>query len=256
MKLGRYALFFVLGAGLVGSLFYPSEGIPEETTLFSLPLSEEVIPIEEAEKPSPVYSLPAPNASTFRKALTTKFWVGEDAGPENGFIANHDSYWDVGWVERYGGVDAPNCRENFFPCGFTPAENPFYFALPYGEFREGGTVLKESAKSIPWYSSSDRAPLLKNRWIEVTYQDTTCYGQWEDVGPFLTDDFGYVFGDKPPSNGLSVGAGLDISPALWDCLELKTNSITEWRFVKESEVPKGPWREIVTTSPVNWTRVE
>jgi hypothetical protein len=29
------------------------------------------------------------------------------------------------------------------------------------------------------------------------------------------------------------------------------NTLTAWRFVDESEVPEGPWTEIVTASGIN-----
>ncbi|MEW8428763.1 MAG: hypothetical protein AB2615_03535, partial [Candidatus Thiodiazotropha sp.] len=58
---------------------------------------------------------------------TTIFWVGEDASAENGYIANHDSAWDVRWMEHYGGVDSPDQRSGYYPAAFVPMENPFYF---------------------------------------------------------------------------------------------------------------------------------
>ncbi len=32
--------------------------------------------------------------SSFKKTITTVFWVGEDATAENGYIDNYGSYWD------------------------------------------------------------------------------------------------------------------------------------------------------------------
>lgn len=194
----------------------------------------------------------SPSTPSYKHVLTTKFWVGEEEGPENDYIANDDSYWDIHWVEHYGGVDTPECRNGYLPCGFTPKENPFYIALPYGEYRADSRSLKESVQQIPWFSSTRTTSLLKNQWIEVTYKSTTCYGQWEDVGPFLIDDFDYVFGDAPPSNTFGVRAGLDVSPALWDCLGLTTNATTSWRFVDAVDVPEGPWTKVITTSGLNW----
>jgi hypothetical protein len=248
----RWVLFLFILAG-VGGMFFYSTGTEELDITPSPPdslVKGSLVP-EEFEELLPVYSSPILSARAYKEALTTQFWVGEDAGPENGFIANDDSYWDTRWVEHFGGVDNPECRDDFYPCDFVPKENPFYVALPYGEFRGGGRTLKDSARDIPWFSLEHEEPLLKNRWVEVVFKDTTCYGQWEDVGPFLTDDFEYVFGNEAPSNEDGVGAGLDVSPALWDCLGLRTNTTTSWRFVSEAEVPPGPWKEIVTTYPGN-----
>jgi hypothetical protein len=50
-----------------------------------------------------------------------------------------------------------------------------------------------------------------------------------------------VFGDERPKPNLNKGAGLDISPAVRDCLGLKQTDVTDWRFVDFSEVPRGPW---------------
>lgn len=177
--------------------------------------------------PKPVQLQPV-----YKSAITTQFWVGESSDESNGFIPNDDSYWDSNWVEHFGGVDTPQCRDGYHPCGFTPQENPFYVALPYGGEKDG--------------------PLLKNRWIEVVYTGKTCYGQWEDVGPFLENDVEYVFGNAAPSNTFGEKAGLDISPALWDCLGLTDNAITKWRFIEAPKVPAGPWKEIITTSGTSW----
>jgi hypothetical protein len=63
----------------------------------------------------------------------------------------------------------------------------------------------------------------------------------------------YVFGRASiPKNRINNHAALDLSPACWMALELKDNALTEWRFVEVDAVPIGPWREIVTTSGVDW----
>ncbi|MBP9710753.1 MAG: hypothetical protein KBD50_00590 [Candidatus Pacebacteria bacterium] len=224
------------------------------------PTIEPMAPIESIENIEPggndVSSStdPLQLAPVYKTTLTTQFWVGEVSDESNGFIPNHESYWDDQWMQHFGGVDDPECRKGFYPCGFTPKENPFYVALPYGEYEEesDGLTLKSSTRLIPWFSPESSQELLKNRWVEVRYGNKTCYGQWQDVGPFLTDDFTYVFGSDAPHNTFGVGAGLDVSPALWDCLGLTTNEITKWRFVSASEVPAGPWKEIITTRGVSW----
>lgn len=199
-----------------------------------------------------VYKSVRPTVSPYRVVITTLFWVGEKESAENAFITNVESAWDGKWLERFGGADNPEKRCGWHPCGFTPQENPFYFALPYNDLDEDGKR-KKSAESIPWYQTSQhKISILKNRWIEIMYNDKKCYAQWEDVGPFHEDDFEYVFGDQAPKNTQGVGAGLDVSPAVWGCLGLSTNEETKWRFVEESEIPNGPWKEIITQSDVRW----
>ncbi len=69
----------------------------------------------------------------------------------------------------------------------------------------------------------------------------TVYAQWEDAGPFRTDHWQYVFGNEQPKPNLNKGAGLDVSPAVRDYLEMNYTDVTDWRFVEFSEVPRGPW---------------
>jgi hypothetical protein len=196
---------------------------------------------------------PAPDSgAVYRKALATLFWAGEPPGSDNGFITNEESAWDSAWQKSYGGVDDPAQRCGYRPCAFLPQENPFYFALPYNDLDEAGRR-KASAQNIPWFAErSGRTSVVKNTWIEITYQNERCYAQWEDVGPFDSDDFDYVFGGAPPRNTDGLGAGLDVSPAVRDCLGLKSNDEVRWRFVSEPAVPAGPWKETVTASDVSW----
>ena len=188
-----------------------------------------------------------------RQGRATVFWAGEEANEKNVFIANHASVWDANWQEHYGGVDDPVSRCGYKPCAFSPAENPFYAALPYNDLDKEGKR-KESAAGIPWFlEEMDKKSVLKNRWIEVMYRGAACYGQWEDVGPFEEDDFEYVFGDAgKPKNTWGAGAGIDLSPAMRDCLKLEGNDMVVWRFVGEGDVSEGPWKEIVTTRDVGW----
>ena len=85
----------------------------------------------------------------FKPTMTTMFWVGEQSDAENAFIPNDASYWDASWQSSFGGVDHPFERNGHWPAGFTPKENPFYVALPYGEFEEDNS-LKHAAQSVPW----------------------------------------------------------------------------------------------------------
>jgi hypothetical protein len=183
----------------------------------------------------------------FKVTMTTLFWVGEPSNQENDFIPNDQSYWDKDWQENYGGVDDPERRNRHWPAGFTPKQNPFYVALPYGEFTEQGDALKHNARHVPWYRSG-LDPLLKNRWVEIRRNDRSCFAQWQDVGPCGEDDFDFVFGGaSKPRNTFDAKAGLDVSPAVWHHLGMHDNGLSAWRFVEEADVPAGPWTEIVTT---------
>jgi hypothetical protein len=212
---------------LVGALLVFS--IPEHTTELLPPASIPEVKVDTTPKPNPQVaaepSLPVA-LPMYKRATTTVFWVGETATGENGYIANHASYFDPRWEVHFGGIDSPTCRTNYHPCEFTPLENPFYIALPYGA----------------------RDETLKNRWVEIKHDGAVCYGQWQDVGPFETGDWDYVFGTSSiPKNLVGTRAGLDVSPALRDCLRIRGIDHTQWRFVEVSDVPNGPWREIITT---------
>jgi hypothetical protein len=184
--------------------------------------------------------------------MTTLFWVGEPSDADNDFIPNDVSYWDSQWQVNFGGVDDPEHRNGYWPADFQPKENPFYVALPFGEFgSETSNELRPDARAIPWYRAG-LSPLLKNHWVEVNRGDRTCYAQWEDVGPLEVDDFAFVFGTaKLPRNTFDAKAGLDVSPAVWQYLGMDNNAETAWRFVQAEDVPRGPWTEIVTKSGNN-----
>ena len=257
-----FGVFSALGAASIAIVVWGTiTGIeqafkpPLPPSLVSHPSLSVDISSSIATSPKTVISEPVVTISSSfpeKSVMTTLFWVGEGETSANGFISNVPSYWDEYWMSSFGGLDDPDDRCGYHPCDFTPKENPFYIALPYVEFNQNGTALKPSAFEIPWYGKDDQQ-LLKNRWVEVSYKDKTCYGQWQDVGPYLTDDFVYVFEDAKPSNTFGVKAGLDVSPALWDCLGLKTNDVTTWKFVEAKNVPDGPWKEIITTSGISWS---
>ena len=184
-----------------------------------------------------------------KNIFATTFWVGEGATRENDNISNTTSAWDNHWVAHYGGNDDPVNHDGYYPENFTPKENPFYFALPYNDFDTKRR--KANATSIPWYFDGvkNSESLLKNRWIMIKYNKSVCYGQWEDVGPFGEEDFDYVFLSTEPKN---ERAGIDLSPALTDCLEMENNDYVEWQFIEAKDVPEGPWKEIITTSQIDW----
>jgi hypothetical protein len=183
------------------------------------------------------------------RIFATTFWVGEDATDENDYIPNKSSAWDGNWLDHFGGIDNPYTREGYYPKGFIPKENPFYIALPYDDLNEFG--LKASATQIPWYTPNvpDNYSFMKNRWVKLIHKGNICYAQIEDVGPFETDDFDYVFLNKKPKNSR---AGIDLSPAVTTCLKMVTNSYINWQFIDEENVPDGPWKKIITTTQVNY----
>jgi hypothetical protein len=160
-------------------------------------------------------------------------------------VPNDKSSWDTRWASNYGGYDNPDprARRGYLPASFIPRQNPFYIALPYNDVTLGGTKA-EAAEVVPWFKdtfvSSGRS-VLKGRWLAIHYRGRVAFAQWEDVGPFRTDHWEYVFGDERPSPNRNKAAGLDISPAVRDYLGMKTNDYVDWRFVEFAEVPMGPW---------------
>ncbi len=184
----------------------------------------------------------APKYPWRKNITTTIFWIGETP-TENNPTPNHASSWDTRWQLRYGGFDDPN-RENrtwdFRPKAFTPGLNPFYIALPFNDLTN-----PEIAKLIPWYKArkADGAKsVCQSMWVAIKAGNKTCFAQWEDCGPFTTDDHKYVFEGKPPSTKGNGGAGLDVSPAVRDFLGISSGVRCDWRFCTEAEVPDGPWK--------------
>lgn len=181
--------------------------------------------------------------------LTTVFWVGERAKPNSGWSSNLDSAWDTRWKENFGGLDSPVYRKGFFPAKFRPKQNPFYIALPFNDVNNKGYF--DSCELLQYFKitkSSKIFSVCKNRWIEISYEGRICYAQWQDVGPIFTNDYDYVFlGEEPRAHSHAL-AGLDISPAIRDYLNIKGNVRTSWRFVDDTVVPNGPWKAVVTRS--------
>jgi len=177
--------------------------------------------------------------------VTTTFWVGEKP-TENNPVPNDKSSWDSKWAQNYGGTDTPDHKlrtSEYIPVGFIPRQNPFYIALPYNDKTLAGHKA-EAAQAVPWFAESYQGPeksVCKGRWIAIRKGGRTCYAQWEDVGPFRTDHWQYVFGEERPKPNLNQGAGLDVSPAVRDFLNMDDSDITDWKFVDFKDVPPGPW---------------
>lgn len=186
-----------------------------------------------------------------RNISATVFWVGEEANKSNDFIDNKSSAWASDWVNRYGGVDDPRERCEWRPCDFIPKENSFYAALPFGDYTKEGLKPSAELAQVPWYKGRPRAgeSILKNRWIKIYYKGRTAYAQWEDVGPFEDDDAAYVFGSERPKERR---AGIDLSPATADYLNINGRAEVNWQFAEAADVPPGPWREIITRSGTSY----
>ena len=193
--------------------------------------------------------------------LATQFFIGENG-------VNGTTAWDCHAVSHYGGIDSPFGRIGYLPT-FQPKENPFYLALPYTDIGDAGSHKKD----IPWYDpkldTGDGYSFVKNTWVEVSRNGKTCYGQWEDsltpdildangkrIGYGKPNAFDYVFGSAAPTH-----PGIDVSPALSDCLGMRdpndtvfghSDGLVSWKFVKDTEVPAGAWKNIVTATPVSW----
>ena len=160
-----------------------------------------------------------------RGILATVFWVGEPG--------NEKSAWDPKWQESFGGVDDPRHRKGYRPAGFKPKLNAFYCALPYNDVAGRPEARTE----------------LKGRWVEVSAGGRSCFCQWEDVGPWRTDDREYVLGTARPRAEKQGRAGIDLSPAVRDYLKLTGKDLVSWRFV--AAPPAGPWKPAKTTSGAN-----
>jgi hypothetical protein len=179
-----------------------------------------------------------------RAITATMFWAGEK--PAKG-TANLSSAWDEKWAEHFGGSDDPKKAA----AGFEPRENRFYVALPYNDLAKGGRKAG-AEKRVPWANQKQEwgkwEPMCKDRWVRVSCGQQVCYAQWEDVGPFETDDAAYVFGDGSvrPKNKENEGAGIDVSPAVSAYLGVGGMGKVDWQFVEKEDVPAGPWSEVVT----------
>ena len=189
----------------------------------------------------------------------TIFWCGEQPTERNP-TPNCKSSWDTEWAINFGGYDDPNpanrvashSKGEFRPKGFVPRLNPFYIALPYNDVAGWSSHKSEAARVIPWFKRLSPAPgktVLKGRWVEIYYGKRSCYAQWEDCGPWVTDDWAYVFGKNRPKATQNGAAGIDVSPAIRDYLGLSSGKKVHWRFVEEAQVPYGAWKKYGFVQP-------
>ncbi len=185
----------------------------------------------------------------------TYFWVGE-LPTQNNPTPNTASSWDRVWNKNFGGYDNPDrkarCPQRFIPLAFIPKLNPFYVALPYNDIHRGGPK-PEAARVIPWYKRDKKGKydsVCQGTWVQIYYKGRYCFAQWEDCGPFVTDDWAYVFGNARPKNHHNKGAGIDISPAVRDYLGIESgHAVVHWRFVEFPLVPYGPWAKFGKDNP-------
>lgn len=206
--------------------------------------------------------------------VATTFWVGEIFDPTAADGSQVYSTYDKDWEASYGGCDGvskPTCgteprvaANGYRPSSMTPLENPFYLDLPYDDVNDPA-AFAERAAVVPWandpgyagQATNSNFSYMKNRWVRIVKDRRECYGQIEDAGPGQYHDKAYVFGsdDARPANKKFNGAGLDVSPAINGCLGFSEldgeNDVVSWQFVDAADVPDGPWKAIITNSPVN-----
>lgn len=193
----------------------------------------------------------------------TIFWIGETPTDRNP-TPNNKSSWDQDWQANFGGFDDPDPANRianfstgeFRPKNFIPKLNPFYVALPYNDVQGWRAHKPEAPKVIPWFARMRPEPgetVCKGRWIQIYRGGRSCYGQWEDCGPWETDDWEFVFGNKPPKTSQNGAAGIDLSPAIRDYLGLKSGDKVHWRFVEAGQVPYGPWKKYGQTQSASGT---
>jgi hypothetical protein len=208
-------------------------------------------PMEPARPAAPASRIVYP----WKKHIScTVFWVGEAPGPRNP-TPNDKSSWDQDWVANFGGTDDPDPESrvanhamgDFRPKAFVPKLNPFYVALPYNDVERYNAHKPEAARVIPWFARMNPQPgktVLKGRWVQIYHNGRICFAQWEDCGPWNTDDWEYVFGSaQQPKTKENNAAGIDISPSVRDYLGAQSGQKVHWRFVEAGQVPYGPWKK-------------
>jgi hypothetical protein len=214
------------------------EAFPSLSDPFGVPQAAKVV----LENDNEIYR----RAAAWRgNVVATIFWVGEQP-TENNPTPNDVSAWDPNWESNFGGYDDPKRRDGFLPAGFVPRLNPFYVALPYNDIGSDWRHKPEASEVIPWFwrdYRGDGVSVCKGRWIAIHLDGRVCYAQWEDVGPFDTDHWQYVFRGAEPRDNRNGGAGIDLSPAVRDYLQLKSGERVQWRFVESHDVPPGPWKD-------------
>ena len=216
-----------------------------------------IVPVRAATAPAPTSRILYPWKL---QVTSTIFWIGEQPSARNP-TPNSMSSWDQRWAANFGGYDDPDPANRvanhttgeFRPKGFVPKLNPFYIALPYNDVIGSSAHKPEAARVIPWFGRVKPEPgqtVCKGRWLQIYNGSRSCYAQWEDCGPWTTDDWEFVFGTKPPKTTQNGKAGIDLSPAIRDYLGMRSGQKVHWRFVEASQVPHGPWKKYGQEVPV------
>jgi len=234
----KFIIPSVLVILLLGITVYAATTQTKETAVFNLGEAQCVMTCttDVVTPPPPIPDPePLPECTDFclhENITATVFWIGEPKG--NGSSEdNAVSAYDGDWVNSYGGYDDYECRNGWHPCDFTPKENPFYVTVPYEDIA------------------------LKNRWVRVEKDGIVAYAQIEDSGPYVYNDYRYVYQCYPkPKNRRANRAGMDVSPALRDYLQFEglnnADNKVDWEFVEFDCVEDGPWKDIITYSEYNW----
>lgn len=262
----RFSSSVCLVSVLLAALFLPDLG---EAEIRISSQAKKSRPPARAVTPKPKPRVYTPSTHRYRSSRSyfpwkrditaTIFWIGERPTAKNP-TPNSASSWDMRWKESYGGYDDPNPANRttgYRPKSFIPMQNPFYVALPYNDIQKGGTK-PEAKRVVPWFKQRFKKnghTTLKGQWLVVRYKDRFCFAQWEDCGPWVTDDWPYVFGKARPKNQANNGAGIDLSPAVRDYLRMKSGAKVDWRFVSPSEVRAGPWKYYGTNNRFAKVRV-
>ena len=178
--------------------------------------------------------------------VTTEFWIGEGSTPISR-TDNIASSWDEDWRANNHGTDSPNNRNGYAAGSHASTLNPFYVALPFNDL----AFPDKARRWLPsgWYrrpKDGKQVSACKDRWVEIKNgKGDVCYAQWEDVGPLRYDHAEYVFGSERPIGLGDDHAGLDVSPAVADYLNINDrNRYTSWRFVDDEDVRPGAWLKL------------
>lgn len=210
------------------------------TSMYSVPSGRTTTPSDSFAFPT-VSKKPTHTYPWKTGIITTEFWIGE-GGTTISSTTNIGSAWDENWRRSNHGTDNPDDRSGYAPADHAATVNPFYVALPFNDL----AYPDEARRWVPswWHrppKDGKQVSACKDRWVEIkSAQGRTCYAQWEDVGPLVSDHPEYVFGNERPDT--LTRAGLDVSPAVMQYLGLDgKNRITSWRFVDDEDVPPGYW---------------
>ena len=84
--------------------------------------------------------------------------------------------------------------------------------------------------------------MLKGRWVAVKRRRNV----FATLSGRTVDHFARTTGStcsaiERPLPNLNQGAGLDVSPAVRDYLEMGGKDVCDWKFVEARDVPTGPW---------------